>query len=336
LSSLAITETSRAQAIGVFVIYFLSACFVHHHVMVTAGLCLGWTAAVSFVLGDRARFKRVATGLVASALVGSPYFLMYVLRTVGLRNTGLAEYMEGLADPVSMAQDVGIGFALVSLAGVYQYFRSKEQVSPVVVQPLVAMLLLYVLVEFVFRTASIVFLHHEMSPFTPSRWLTDAVTLFSVFAGLFFRAMQGVRERNRYPIAAMIVVGFFVFNRGTYRDTFGHEVDRERRVTYEWIRKNASPDAVLLDQDLHATYLTRHMSSSFPLPTSEYSALAVNRQLLDDIANGRQPPARAEKQVLAIVEPGERPPPGPVLFEHAGIRVVETFAPKSVAVRGTP
>jgi hypothetical protein len=334
LSALTIDEPSRKRAAGVFAVYFLAACFVHHHVMVTAGLCLGWTAAVSFVLGDRERAQRIVTGLVASALIGSPYFVMYVLRTVGLRNTGIGEYMENMADAWGIAQDVGLGFTAAALAGVYLYFRNREQVSSIVVQPLVAMLGLYVLVEFVVRTASIVLFQHEISPFTPSRWITDAVTLLSIFAGIFFRTMQGTRESSRYPIAAIIVTGLFVFNRTAYRDTFNQEVGRERRATYEWIRTHASPTAVLLDGDLHATYLTRRMSSGFPLPTSEYSALASNRQLLEDIAAGRQPPERADRQVLAVVDPGAPAPPGPVLFEHpSGIRVVERFAPpKPVAV----
>jgi hypothetical protein len=337
LTALTIDEESRARAIGVFVVYFLAACFVHHHVMVTAGLCLAWTAAISFVLGDKERTKRIVTGLVASALVGSPYFLMYVLRTVGLRNTGIGDYMENMADAWGIAQDVGLGFAASVLAGVYLYFRNRVPVSQIVLQPLVAMLALYVLVEFAFRTASIVLFHHEMAPFTPSRWITDAVTLLSVFAGIFFRTMQGTRESNRYPIAAIIVAGFFVFNRGTYRDTFNHEVSRERRAVYEWIRTHAAPDAVLIDPDLHATYLTRHMSSSFPLPTSEYSALATNRQLLEDIAAGRQSPDRADRQVLAVVESGAPAPPGAVLFEHpSGLRVVETFAPKPMAASDVP
>jgi hypothetical protein len=78
------------------------------------------------------------------------------------------------------------------------------------------------------------------------------------------------------------------------------------------------------------------MSSSFPLPTSEYSVLATNHLLLEDIAAGRQPPERADRQVLAVVDPGVPAPPGPVLFEHpSGIRVVETFAaPKPVAISG--
>jgi hypothetical protein len=79
------------------------------------------------------------------------------------------------------------------------------------------------------------------------------------------------------------------------------------------------------------------MSSSFPLPTSEYSALATNRRLLEDIAAGRQSPDRADRQVLAVVDPGAPTPRGAVLYEDpSGLRVVEKFAPKPMAASDVP
>lgn len=329
LTALTLPESSRPRSTAVFVVYFLGGCFVHHHVMVTSGLCLAWLTVVAFATGDRPLAKRVITGLVASGIVGSPYFLMYILRTVGLSNTGIGEYMENMADAWTITQDIGMGFTLCVLAGVYLYFKNGEHVSQIVLQPLAAMLVFYLLVEFMFRTYSIVLFHHEMSPFTPSRFITDAVTLLSIFGGILFRTMQGDRESNRIPITAIIIAGIFVFNRHTYRDTFNYEIQPERKETYAWIRKHAEPDAVLLDSDLHATYMTRRMSSSFPLPTSEYSALAANRQLLEDIAAGRQPLDRANRQVLAVVAPNSRAPEGKLLFEHpSGFRVVERFLPQ--------
>jgi hypothetical protein len=144
-----------------------------------------------------------------------------------------------------------------------------------------------------------------------------------------FRTMQGERPRARLAIVAIIIGGFFIFNRNVYRDTFNHEVSRDRRAVYEWIRRNAAPDAMLLDDDLHATYLTRRMSSSFPLPTSEYGSLAENRRLLEDVRAGREPASRTGRQVLAVVEPGASAPDGKLLFEHrSGIRVIETYAPQ--------
>lgn len=328
LTSLGLAETSRVRNTAVFVVFFLTGCFVHHHVMVTSGLCLGWTAVAAFATGNRPLAKRIATGLVASGVIGSPYFLMYAMRTVGLSKTGIGEYLETSVDAWSITQDLGLGFTACVLAGVYLYFKNGERVSQVVLQPLVGMLGLYLLVEFIFRTYSIGLFHHESAPFTPSRFITDAVTLLSVFGGIFFRTMQGTREENRFPIAAIIVAGIFIFNRGTYRATFDHEIDRERRATYEWIRQNAAPDAMLLDHDLHATYMTRRMSSSFPLPTSEYSSLSANRHLLEDIEAGRQPLENAHKPVLAVVEPGARAPQGKLLFEHSsGFRVIERFVP---------
>jgi hypothetical protein len=140
--------------------------------------------------------------------------------------------------------------------------------------------------------------------------------------------MQGAREAIRLPIVALIVGGLFWFNRAVYRDTFDHEISRERRATYDWIRRHAQPDAVVLDNDLHATYMTRRMSNTFPLPTSEYSARAFRSQQLQAIADGREPPERAGHPVLAVVEPGARPPQGAVVWQHpSGFRVVERVGP---------
>jgi hypothetical protein len=130
------------------------------------------------------------------------------------------------------------------------------------------------------------------------------------------------------PIVAMILAGFIVFNRATYRDSFRQAVPKEKAEVYEWIRLNTAPDAALLEQDWHASYLTHRMSAGFPLPTSEYSALASNRNLLKKVATGKKGPEEVNRQVVAIGEPRRKPPAGKLLWESpAGYRVVERFAP---------
>jgi hypothetical protein len=167
-----------------------------------------------------------------------------------------------------------------------------------------------------------------MSPFTPSRFITDAVTLLSVFAGIFFRTLQGERERARIPIVALILSGLIVFNRATYRDSFREPIPTDRLQVYEWIRLNTDSDAALLESDWHSSYLTHRMSSSFPLPTSEYAQLASTRKLLQKVAAGKNGPEIANRQVLAIAPPRKKAPPGKVLWQSpAGYRVVERFAP---------
>ncbi len=332
LTYLRTEEASRIRGAIVFATFFLGGCFVHHHVMVTSGLCLGWTLLATYIGRERELAKRIFTGLVVSAVAGSPYFGMYVLRTAGLANTGIEAYMEDSADSLSIARDIGIGFTAAVAAGVYLYFKNGERVASVVTQPLIAMLLLYVLVEFCVRTISLTVFNHEISPFTPSRFITDAVTLLSVFAGILFRTMQGESSRNRLALTGMLIAGFFIFNRGTYRDTFNREVSRERRAAYEWLLENTPADAGILDHDLHATYFTRRISSSFPLPTSEFGAHAYNRFMLDDIASGREPPERAGRPVFALVEPGARAPAGKLRWEHpSGFRVIESYGPQIAA-----
>src|SRR6478609_6138466 len=91
------TEAPRTyRAVPEFVVYFLAACFVHHHVMVTAALTLGFVMVAHFASGDRAEAKRVFLGLAASGLVGAPYFAMFLLRATKLKETGLGEHLEDL------------------------------------------------------------------------------------------------------------------------------------------------------------------------------------------------------------------------------------------------
>jgi hypothetical protein len=328
LTSLVQEEASLARSSAIFAVYFLAACFVHHHVMVTAGLCLVWTAAVLWFVGDRPRAKRIAAGLIASGVLGIPYFMMYLLRAVTLSNTKIGSYMEKAADAWWLTQQIGLGFSAVVAAGVYLYFRNGVKVSQVVLQSLVAMLGLYIFVEFVVRTLSAAMFDHEISPFTPSRFITDAVVLMSVFAGIFFRTLQGEGERSRLPIVLMILSGFIVFNRNTYRDSFGQAVSPEKLEVFEWIRHNTDPNTVVLDGDWHTSYLTHRMSPGFPLPTSEYSALASNRNLLKRVATGKSDLASVNRQVVAFVEPRKKPPPGKQLWKSpSGWRVFERYAP---------
>jgi hypothetical protein len=328
LSALVRDEPSLARSNATFAIYFVAACVVHHHVMVTAGLCLIWTAGASLLLGERARAKRIATGLVSAGLLGSPYFAMYLLRFATLSDTGIGDFSERAAKGWELAQQIGLGYVAVVLAGLFLYIKKRQRASPIVLQSLVAMLLLYVSVEVGVRTLSRVITGHELAPFTPSRFITDAVVLMSIFAGIFLRALQAESERARVAILAAILLGFVAFNRGTYRDSFRQAVPKEKAEVYEWIRLNTATEAALLVPDYHSAYLAHRMSSSFPLPTSEYSALASNRERLKEIADGKQPPAAADRPLIAIDGPPSRRSSGKLLWQSAaGYRVIERFAP---------
>lgn len=320
--------TVRRRWVAGFVAYFLAICFVHHHVMVTAGLCLAWSAMMSWFLREREQAKRIVIGLVASGLAGAPYFGMYIARSVSLTSTRIGSYMEATLDGWGIASKIGFGFAGAAIVGIYLAFRNRQHISAVVTQSLVAMIGLYVLVDYVVRILSQGLFEEEISPFTPSRFITDAVTLLSVFAGVFFRTMQAERVQARIPLVAMILAGFWIFNRGTYRDTFRPAVSPTRAAMYEWIRTNTPPDTVVLDSDWHATYLTQRMTSGFPLPTSEYSALAANRMRLQQVADGKQAPESIGRPIVTVVTRGKKQPRGKQLWRGpGGYRVIQTYVP---------
>ncbi|HYQ27796.1 MAG TPA: hypothetical protein VER04_11275 [Polyangiaceae bacterium] len=324
LSELTTPAPSLYRATPAFVVYFLSACFVHHHVMVTAALTLGFVMAASFVSGDRATAKRIAFGLLASGVVGAPYFMIFLLRAKQLKQTGLGEHLEELPNAWDVLRDVGLGFVLPVAAGVAVWLKGNVRIARVPLFALLALLGLYLGVAFGVRTLSLALFDKEMAPFTPSRFLTDAVVLLALFAGVFFYSLQGQASSVRLPIVALIVAGFLFFNRASYADTFREELPLARRETYEWIAAHTDPSAALLDKNLHATYFTRRMSSGFPLPTSEFRALAANKIALEKIGHNNKRAAKWKRPLLAVVDPKAAEPKGTVVFTHAsGIRVVE-------------
>jgi hypothetical protein len=324
LTSLMAEAPDLRRATPELVAYFLAACFVHHHVMVTAALTLGFVGVALWLSGDRARAKRVALGLVGAGLLGAPFFVMYLRRTSLLAQTGLAAHLEEMPNAWDLIRDVGLGFAPAAVAGICLAFRGKLRNARVPTFALVVLLGLYLGGGFGVRTFSLVLFDKEMAPFTPSRFLTDAVALLALFAGLFFFRLQGEAGSVRLSIAASIVAAFLFFNRASYADTFREELPRDRLEVYAWIREHAAPNAALLDRDLHATYFTRRMSSSFPLPTSEFRGLAANHRALQAVAAGKKRPRSLERQVLAVVEPKARAPRGQLVFESpSGLRVVE-------------
>ncbi len=329
LTSLVADSHSAWTETAVFAGFFLSASFVHHHVMVTACGVLLWMWFYFFwIVNDRRQANRILTGMLASGILGAPYFLVYLLRIVTLGRTGIVAYNESVYSLSHIVEGMGYAFVAPVLIGAFFYFRFKKKypVAPVLLQSLVAMLGLFVLLGYLSRAATIVLFHRDFAPFTPSRFLTDAVAGLSLFAGIFFSEMRHILDKSRRQIAAAILVGF-AFNLGPYKSTFGREVSAARQQAYEWISHNTDANSVLIDSDFHSAYLSGRSSSEFPLPTSEYETLAFNREMLRAVASGGRSPDSVDRQVLFVTDQ-KNLRGGKVLWSHSsGLKVVELFKP---------
>jgi len=311
-----------------FALLFVALSTIHHHVMVAAGGVLAW-------LWIHARWTRrddelradVTWGLVASAILGAPYFVPYAIRAVTVPSTGIAGFTEPLAGLHALVISLGpFTFFVVMGAIYYIAMRDRPPVAPSYVQSIVALLAMYVALQYGWRLVELIARGRSFAPFTPSRFLTDAVMGASMFAGLFAYETRRLLHRGQ-ALAVGLMIGSVLFNIPVYQTLLRDVVRQDHVDAYEWIRSNSDPKAGILTADIYATYVAHRPASEMPLPSSEYESMAVNRSRLRKIAAKEIPPSAFEQQVLATVEANQGPDPGTVIWRHprTGLMVVQLF-----------
>ena len=297
---------------------FVGLSLTNQHTVLMASLTLGWMLAILFLRGDRARGRRVVEGLAAGAVLGAPYFWHTLRRAPPIRDTSLLTFTERLATPWTLFTDLGPSFSIAVLVGgfLYLFRKSGATVSPVLSQALAGMLLCFVATEYGIRLVSIRFFGKDLAPFTPSRFLTDAVPLLSLFAALFFSRLRAFRVRRVLVLA--LILACFAVNLEAYRAIFRPVVPENRLAAFHWLREHAAPDALVIDSSLAASYLTRRPSSDMPIPSSESRRTATIRPLAGEIkrSHGRVPPDAGARQVILLYAGGAKLPPRRVLWAH--------------------
>ena len=311
-----------------FAVLFVALSTIHHHVMVAAGGVLAWLWIYSrWIRRDDELRADVTWGLVASAILGAPYFVPYAIRVVTLPSTGIGGFTEPLAGLHALVISLGpFTFFVIIGAIYYMAMRDRPPVAPSYVQSIVALLGMYVLLQYGWRLVELLARGRSFAPFTPSRFLTDAVMGASMFAGLFAYETRRLLHRGR-TLAIALMVGGIVFNIPVYQALFKDDVRQDRVDAYEWIRSNSDPRAGILTGDVYATYVARRTASEMPLPSSEYESMAVNRSRLRKIAAKEIPPSAFEQQVLATMDANQEPDSGKVVWRHprTGFKVVQLF-----------
>jgi hypothetical protein len=312
-----------------FALLFISLSLIHHHVMLMAGGVLLWLwIHAGWIRRDDALWRKVTWGLGVTAVVGAPHFVPYAIRAATVPRTGIAGFTEPLEGPDALVASLGFAFAFFVLTGAVYHvaMRDRPRVALSYLQAIVAMLGMYALLQYGWRAVELVVRARSFAPFTPSRFLTDAVGPASVFAGLFAYQTRILVSRGRaVPIALMM--GGLVFNLPVYQALFRHDVRPDRVEAYAWIRSNTDPAAGIVSGDAYATYVSRRVASAMPLPSSEYESMAVNRSRLRKIAANELPPAAFARPVLAAMEAGHDAVSGKVLWSHphTGFRVIQLF-----------
>lgn len=307
---------------GIVAVSFLGICFTHHHVMVTAGATLIWLSVYSWFLGNQKQSRSIFLGLVATAIVGSGYFLPYLLRTHSLGQSGIGYFSEDTKNLDWLVSRFGPVFFFPLLLGVlYQVRRvGKVRVAPIFHQTLLSFLGLFLIAELGGRAAMNILLGRNVAPFTPSRFLTDAVPLLSLYAGLFWRELARSLRWSLAGVVAAIVL-CFSFNWTEYSHFFSPNVATDFAEACYWIREHSDADAVFINDQVHATYLSRRITPGLFLPTSEFEALAVNREMAKQVAAGVRDASTLGRQVVTLNRGGVG---HRVLWAHPdGLQVVE-------------
>jgi hypothetical protein len=303
---------------------FLASSFVHHHIMVTTGVAWGWIALGFYIQKGAFRKlgKEIFLGLGLSAIVGAPYFLQFLTRINSVKSTGIGGFSEDFPSLVGTLVSFGYIFSCLMLMGILFYFnrKKKDRDLRVIFLIISAFLFLWCFFHFGMRTYIKLTTGRGQSIFTPSRFLTDAVIFLSLFPALFLVELRKWTSKSTQWVCRFIAL-LFLFNLSQYKADFRQEVPSDRQMAYMWIRQNTSKDVEIIDDNAYSSYATHRLTSSFPLPTSEYSGLAQQKKALEDISQQKTQPQNHPRRILKIVSV-EVPNKGKVIWSHpSGLRI---------------
>jgi hypothetical protein len=298
-------DLSENKLTVLFAALFVAASFVHHHVMLTAGAILLWQLLYFlWIAPDRVQTRRLTRGLVLSALLGSPYFVQYILKVLKIQESETIVFAEPMMKPHEIMNALGPVFFLSALAGAVIFWRRKtiESFSVNLLQAIASLLLIYVLLQYASPILSRALWGTAITPFIPSRFLTDCVPLLAAFSALFFFHFKEWVGGSKRWMVSLIVAGF-ILNWSVYRDTFAGMLSQPNLDAYAWIRNHASANAIVIDPVFHTSYLTQRASSSMTIPASEFLQRATIQKIVREIENGRIPPEAQYRQILVIMRP---------------------------------
>jgi hypothetical protein len=294
--------------------------------MLTAAWVLVWQLIYfRWIHADLAQMRKLMLGLTCSAILGFPSFMDYLLKLSKLGKTGIEGFVEPLETLDLIMHQFGVAFFFSMLFGVLIFlsYKSAQKLSRSLLQAILSLLVIFILLMYLFRGLSLTLGGKTISPFTPSRFLTDCVALLAVFpALLLFHLKIWSGQRRRWALG--LILAGFIFNWPNYRATFHHDIPKSNLTAYHWIRQNTSADAIIIDSSIHASYLTWRISSNMPIPTSEYLQMATNRKMTDAISRGEIPPEAQRRQILFVTDGSPPLPGGRALWSHpSGLRIIE-------------
>jgi hypothetical protein len=314
---------------------YLAIALSNHHVLIVAFMVLlalvVWLALQREARGDA---RRLLAGGLLAALVGVPYLLHHFLSTSGaIFGTGLLTYGEAENTMRFIVFSCGVAFSCAVVGGAAVYARNPRgrPLHAALWLPAAVMLMLFVLFEHLGLHLMLAYFQRSISPFTPSRFITDAVYPLSAFAGLAFLAVEERIGRSVLPVVLLL----FLTNAAHYKLHFLPAIDADRLAAYRWVEANTRPDAVVFDTWVHAPVLTNRVSSYTALPSSEQSANASKRLLLDRIQS-REVKIESTGLAAVLLHYTALPPltlPSAVLWRSGEVSIVDVNPQVSARAR---
>ena len=286
-------------------VFFVGVCLLNHHVLASAVLvCLLLLATLAFLPGERQRALVLLQAALISLAPGTLYFLPRLRQGYSVLDTGLLQYGEPVHTVGAMLSKVGHGYVLLVLGGalllLVQTLRRRQPrptVGRVLLLSCAGLVLLFCLFEYGGRTLAIHLLGRPIAPFTPSRFLTDAIPLMALFPGLLLLRIPSSRGT---ALALGLVLLLALENAPLYRGYFEQVVAPAQAAAYRWIRANTPPDTAVLDRYIHAAYIAERAASNTPIPTSELWARATRGPAMEAVLRGQLKPAALKVPVVLI------------------------------------
>ena len=254
----------------------------HHHVMISMGVIL---SIYAIMLAREKRWLEIVqvanVGLIATIIV-SPVLWRYFSRVHSVGQTSILDFSEDISDPFLIPASLGYVFFAFSLYGFWAMKRRGARFPSQTGFTAIGagLFALFLLLGYVTPVMTQFILGRQVSPFTPSRFLTDAVYFLSIPAGV---GIGLLREKTKINTKRFAILLLFLActNLDQWRELYKRvPIAPELAAAYRYIEQ-APQNVVLCDQDRRwgphgswATYLSWHRTGRTPVPISEPQASA--------------------------------------------------------------
>lgn len=306
-----------AVRIAATALSFAALVLSHHHVMITAALAYVGVLPL-LIVRHRAREALELLGAAALAAGLTAFYVVpYALRAMEITDTSIAQFYEDEFTRMNLWRNVGplflvcgsVGLGLWTLRG-SGLLRAAQ---PHVVGTLGMLLLAYLILAVVWPLVQTARGLPPTTPFTPSRFLTDAMYFLCLPVGMVVcKAADRLRLATGTLCGLMIIAGTAA-SLDNWRQLYGAEpMERSFLGALRWLHAATPAEAAICDpqpdwghQAVWTTYVAWRPTSLTPIPVSEPVEATPNLETrIADACSGRAPASSLARPLYAIRRDG--------------------------------